>query len=119
MKTALGTYTSRKVELSMVAAVVAMRGCRKGNTEVVYATNEATSLPTMRVYLHSNHIADVHYVAGGQWELQVIRDTLKRWPTPTTISRLRALGADITVKRGVVSLDGSEVAYYERHRLYR
>jgi hypothetical protein len=35
---------------------------------------------------------------------------LRQWPTVTTKSRLRALGANLTQKRGVIYLNGNPVA---------
>jgi hypothetical protein len=42
--------------------------------------------------------------------VQVDTATLLEWPTRTTMSRLRALGADVCTRKGVVMLDGEEVA---------
>jgi hypothetical protein len=36
--------------------------------------------------------------------------TLRRYPTNTTLSRLRALGCDLTTRKGVVFFNGVEVA---------
>ena len=55
------------------------------------------------VFLHGNHIADVN---SGTGFVMVNADTLRRWPTVTTKSRLRALGANISTKNHVTYLDG-------------
>lgn len=83
----------RKIEVEMLAAV---RGCMSwssGNTWVL-PYHDPGGASGARVYLHGNHIADVP--VGGP--VKVNHDTLKRWPTSTTVSRLRALGVDARIK---------------------
>lgn len=60
----------------------------------------------MAIYLHGNEIATVNTSNGF---VMVNRDTLRRWPTNTTKSRLRALGANVTTKKGITYLDGQAV----------
>jgi hypothetical protein len=67
-----------------------------GNTTVSIRDDNSVS-----VFLHGNHIADV-------WALgfvSVNQDTLRQWATPTTKSRLRALGADVSTRKGVTYLN--------------
>lgn len=58
------------------------------------------------VYLHGNHIADVYWNMAGDRKVEVDTDTLRDYPTRTTMSRLRALGVDVCTRKGVVHLDG-------------
>lgn len=58
------------------------------------------------VFLHGNHIADVNSRTGF---VMVNANTLRRWPTATTKSRLRALGAKVSTKNHVTYLDGEAV----------
>ena len=86
----------RKIEQQMIAAIHSRKSWQSGNTTVAFR-NESS----MSVFLHGNHIADV-------WALGFIsvnQDTLRRWSTPTTKSRLRALGADVRTSKGVTYLN--------------
>lgn len=101
----------RKIEEQMVAAVLAAKEWKRDNTEVTvpeYArkTNEdtGTEFVEVNVWLHSNHIATVELVRSLTdstenkfmvHALVVNKDTLADWPTRTTKSRLRALGATV------------------------
>jgi len=109
MKTKLNTYTARKIEVFMCDAVFSMRDWREGNTSVEIGTNEATRTPCARVYLHGNHIATLTQVRHDALELTVMRDMLARYPTTTTQSRLRALGANVYQKAHVVYLNDEAV----------
>lgn len=111
MRTALGTYSSRKIEQRMCSAARDIRDWREGNTQVKADTNQCTGLPVARVYLFGKHIANVNQTGHESYSVQVVEDTLYQWPTVTTISRLRALGADITVKKGVLYLNGHDFCY--------
>lgn len=88
----------RKIEQQMVNAV-RNRAVRfvNGNTWVSGDGDKS------QVFLHNNHIATVHHDTG---KLDVNRYTLRKWPTKTTISRLRALGAKIETRKGVIYLNG-------------
>lgn len=108
-QTKLGTHTSRKIEARMCAAAADIRDWREDNTEVKADTNRANGLPVARVYLHGHHIANMQQVAHDRLECQVIETTLRDWPTRTTISRLRALGADLQSIKGVLHLNGVPV----------
>jgi hypothetical protein len=59
--------------------------------------------------LHGNHIADATRNYYGSIIITPNRETLADWPTPTTKSRLRALGVNLTQSRGVISIDGEVV----------
>lgn len=88
----------RKIEKEMIQACVNRNNWHKDNTEV--ACNDGV----IRVYLHRNHIAS--FVDG---MLQVNLDTLRRWPSMTTRSRLRALGANLVSIKGTLHLDGKSI----------
>jgi hypothetical protein len=91
----------RKIEQQMVSAVnniqhnQGAKGWSNSNTIVVNAGDRA------KVFLHGNHIADVFNTG----VLDVNTDTLRQWATPTTKSRLRALGANVTTRKGVTYLN--------------
>lgn len=85
---------SRKIEQQMIAALRARRDWSSGDTRVT---------ATGHVYLHGNHIATV---GNG---VQVNVDTLRRWPTPTTKSRLRALGVNVTTRNHCTYLNDQEI----------
>ena len=94
----------RKIEIEMLAAVRARADWASGNTMVVHH-HAPDGAAVARVYLHGNHIADVP--KGGPVVVNI--ETLRRWPTNTTISRLRALGVDVRVKGRVPYIDGVRV----------
>lgn len=81
----------RKIDAEMKTAVANHRSWKSSNTEVVADSN------TVKVYLHGNHIATVN----GK-NVEVNMDTVSRWPTNTTLSRLRALGVSVRRVKGVV-----------------
>lgn len=91
----------RKIEQQMLNAINSIRnntsakGWSNDNTIVTNAGDRA------KVFLHGNHIADVFNTG----VLDVNADTLARWPTPTTKSRLRALGANVATRKGVTYLN--------------
>ena len=84
----------RKIEKQMLAALQTGRVWQLANTAV--CGNAVT--------LYGHHIATMR-----DGRCDVNRETLARWPTPTTKSRLRALGANVTTKAGVTYLDGAPV----------
>lgn len=88
----------RKIEQQMVNAV-RNRAVRfvNGNTWVSGDGDKS------QVFLHNNHIATVRHDTG---KLDVNRYTLRKWPTATTKSRLRALGAKVETRKGIVYLNG-------------
>ena len=94
----------RKIEVEMLAAA---RGCMNwssGNT-MVLPYHDPSGATGAHVYLHGNHIADVPV---GE-PVGVNIETLRRWPTSTTVSRLRALGVDVRIKGRVPYIDGIRV----------
>lgn len=92
----------RKIEADMLTAVQACQYWRSGNTEVIpFPYSEVGA----HVYLHGNHIADVP--VGGPVVVNI--ETLRRWPTSLTASRLRALGANLSFKGGQPYIDGLRV----------
>ena len=80
----------RKIEKEMLAAVCEHRNWNCGNTIVTCENN------VVCVYLHGNLIYED--------DMDERREsfTLAGWNTPTTRSRLRALGADICQKNGKI-----------------
>ena len=91
----------RKIEQQMNQAVnniqhnQGAKGWSNSNTIVVNAGDRA------KVFLHGNHIADVFNTG----LLVVNIETLARWSTPTTKSRLRALGVNVCTRKGVTYLN--------------
>ena len=87
----------RKIEKEMIQALKDKRHWNKDNT-MVHSYGA--------VYLHGNHIADVDPVTG---ELKVNLYTLRKWPSMTTRSRLRALGANLVSIKGILHLNGVSI----------
>ena len=87
----------RKIEQQMNDAIQNRRFWCKDNT-MVHSDG--------MVYLHGNHIATVTPDSG---EIKVNLYTLRRWPSMTTRSRLRALGADLVSIKGVLHLNGKSI----------
>lgn len=85
----------RKIEQQMLNAIENRKAWQSGNTVVTPRFDGSLS-----VYLHGNHIADV---VNSQINVNVY--TLRQWSTPTTKSRLRALGADISTRKGITYLN--------------
>jgi len=95
----------RKIEQQMMNAVYNRQSWQSGNTSVRPRFDGSLS-----VYLHGNHIANV--INSNMVDdvitsrmVEVNTNTLRRWATPTTKSRLRALGANVTTRKGVTYLD--------------
>ena len=95
----------RKIEVEMLDAVRGFKNWSSGSTMVVRHRSPEDGAVVARVYLHGNHIADVP--VGGPVEVNI--ETLRRWPTSTTISRLRALGVDARVKGRAPYINGIKV----------
>lgn len=95
----------RKIEQKIVDAVRDGLDLTIGNTSVWFLSSGETDnpRPRSRVFLHNQHIATFCHNSG---LLEVNRDTLRQWPTATTKSRLRALGAKVETRKGVVYLNG-------------
>lgn len=91
----------RKIEKEMLNAIGAIhtgqtsKGWSNNNTIVVNGGDRA------KVFLHGNHIADI--LNTGVLEVNI--STLARWQTPTTKSRLRALGANVATRKGITYLN--------------
>jgi hypothetical protein len=90
----------RKLEKLMVQMVQGKNTGHCGSNTVVKYDNV---LNTSCVRLHSNHIATYDHTNA---ILLVNRETLAKYPTNTTKSRLRALGANVKTKQGKTYLDG-------------
>ena len=87
---------TRKIETRIVNALRDNAPFKSGRDEVrATATGVA-------YYLHGNLVASKTY---GK-PLEPYAPTFSAWPTPTTASRLRALGLDATIRKGVPHLDG-------------
>lgn len=91
----------RQIERMMLTAIENNQKFSMNNTTVIPATEDDEG----QVLLHGNLIA-VFNVNGCRY---LIPETLERWPIRTTISRLRALGFDVRVKKGEILL-GKEAA---------
>lgn len=74
----------RKIEIEMLKAIDSGKTMYKQNTLVD---------SDLQVFLHGNHIATVD---GNTVTVNVY--TLREWPSPTTKSRLRALGVPVYTK---------------------
>jgi hypothetical protein len=91
----------RKIEQLMNDAIYTQKRWSLQNTIVspIDDTNVA-------VYLHGHEIAIVNTHNGF---VMTNIDTLRRYPTNTTKSRLRALGANVATRKGVTYLDGKVI----------
>ena len=101
----------RKIEKQMVAAVQSKQDFRLDNTSVFFISAQESGNPfgsRSEIYLHGNLIAE-YWHDEEKAPLAVNRDTLARWSTPTTKSRLRALGANVTTRKGVTYLNDQPV----------
>ena len=87
----------RTIEQKMLNAIHTQKRWAMANTIVspIDDTNVA-------IYLHGNEIAIVNTYSG--FTMTNV-DTLRRYPTNTTKSRLRALGVNVTTRKGVTYLD--------------
>jgi hypothetical protein len=95
----------RKIEQQMVDAIEAGECWAKDNTTVAHT--DLTGL--IKVYLHGHHIATRHALSTGSRVWAINYDTLREWPTRTTMSRLRALGFNVYTRKGVIYHDGHAV----------
>ena len=89
----------RQIEFDMVKAIRENKPFKRDNTQVKIDFN------TAHVFLHGNHIATVI----NEGTPIVNLDTLRAYPTPTTKSRLRALGVDVYTKQGITFVNGEEI----------
>lgn len=98
----------RKIEQKMVAAF-GKKSIKLGNTTVEYRAEISTPLQsrmeTSRIFLHGNHIATVIHDPKHQGRVVANEETLQKWSTVVTKSRLRALGVNVYTKKGVTYLN--------------
>ena len=99
----------RKIEENMLNAVECGQPWCGGNT-TVSPRQRINGDTVCSVFLHGHHIADVEFTATGK-HIDVNFETLRKWPTVTTKSRLRALGVDICQKDFEILIDGEFAAY--------
>ena len=99
----------RKIEMNMNAAVMLGRDWSDANTRVERVRMDRIS--ACDVFLHGHHIATVWNACDGRdrWTVTTNTDTLRAWPTRTTMSRLRALGVDVCTRKGEVLLNGEAI----------
>ena len=100
----------RLIETEMLEAIKYGRDWAKDNTRVNIDSGERFIASWCAdVYLHGHHIAEVRCRMGGDDRVEVNLDTLRNWPTRTTMSRLRALGVDVCTRKGEVMLNGEAI----------
>ena len=87
----------RKIEKVMLSAISERRNWKFDNTEVVKYSDG------MGVFLFGNHIATV----GGK-DVEVNKDTVRAWPSNTTLSRLRVLGVSVRRVNGEIRFDDTD-----------
>ena len=101
----------RKIEQQMLNAVYSKADkWVNNNTAVFYISASESGNPfgsRSEIYLHGNLIAE--YWHDEKAPLAVNRQTLARWSTPTTKSRLRALGANVATRKGITYLNNEPV----------
>lgn len=90
----------RKVEQDMLNAIAKGRSFSRGNTSVLVIG------PFIEVYLHGNLIARQDKADAQNPNMQF---TLAGWNTPTTRSRLNALGVRVYTKKGQAYANGFAV----------
>lgn len=95
----------RKIEENMLNAVKARRNWQGDNTSVSVMPADGRNRLTMFVYLYGNLIASTD----AQGVVKPYPPTVRRWPTVTTLSRLRALGVDVRKHKGQVLVDGEPI----------
>ena len=91
----------RKIETQMLKAISTCTTWCQSNTSI-----SSIDDVNCAVYLYGNHIADVNSKTGF---VMVNKYTLRKWPSVTTKSRLRALGARISTCKGVTYVDNVAV----------
>lgn len=104
----------RKIEKQMLAAVHGKVDKWVSDNTAVFFENTGNPYGTRsEIYLHGNHIATYWHGDGCKPlespNLEVNAATLARWPSRTTKSRLRALGANVATKARCTYLDGVRV----------
>jgi hypothetical protein len=98
----------RKIEQQMLDMIHNKEsGICGSNTFVEYVNDANPYGDRSEVYLHGHHIASYWYRYGGS--LEVNERTLLEYPTATTKSRLKALGANVKTSKGKVYLDNKSI----------
>lgn len=97
----------RKIEKLMLSAVHNRSNFKLDNTEVEYLVGTPCDKHgKSAVYLHGNLIAYYDHQANA---LKVDLNTLRKWSSMTTRSRIRALGANLVSIKGTLHLDGKSI----------
>ena len=97
----------RVIEKEMLEAIKHGRDWSKDNTRVEIDAGYRTYFAD--VYLHGNHIAEIICRMGWPDVVKPNVDTLRDYPTRTTMSRLRALGVDVCTRKGEPMLNGEAI----------
>lgn len=87
----------RKIEQQMISAIHSQKRWSMANTIVSPIDNT-----NVAIYLHGHEIAIVNTYNG--FTMTNV-DTLRRYPTNTTKSRLRALGVNVATRKGITYLN--------------
>lgn len=104
----------RQIEVNMQDAIKQGRNWKESNTQVVCEVNGKYT--SMFVYLHGNCIYEfTRNTENGKSETLY---SLQGWNTPTTRSRLRALGIDIRQRGGVPYYKGKAISIREVYCAY-
>ena len=93
----------RLIEKQMLNAIHTGNDWSKDNTDVVHLDVSNSVI----IYLHGYHIATYKPLTN---TIRANLYTLKRWPTVTTKSRLRALGVNVYTRKGITYVNDIEVA---------
>ena len=96
----------RKIEQEMNVAIANKIRWLNSNTMVGFYRSNDGLTECSEVYLHGNHIATYDHL---KKELKVNLYTLRKWPSMTTRSRLRALGANLVSIKGTLHLNGKSI----------
>ena len=101
----------RKIERLMLATITKKKSKSFDNTCVQYLCELDETMQSRiehaKIFLHGHHIATYSYATD---EMFHNPETLARYPTQTTKSRLRALGINVYTKNWVTYVDGRAVA---------
>ena len=90
----------RTIETKMLEAVINKTNWQLDNTSVKYNAETDTS----RVHLFNNHICSYHHRKDNAPRAN--KTVFTKYPTRTTVSRLRALGIDARVKNKQPTING-------------
>jgi hypothetical protein len=105
----------RKIEAQMIEAIRSKQDWKSYKNAQGYPAMEVVhvrqnGINYADIYLHTNLIA---VATPDTWDAcpwaTPIRPTFRDWPTPTTRSRLRALGINASIKNFAAQIDGMEV----------